>query len=167
MIDADDDVLDAEVPVLIDAVEPPLGFGESQATSLKGWKGDRADRRYGAVLAAVQRIAGNATAPVAATKPGAVDRRALLAGGAVVTVAVIGAGGWALLKPGSSSKASDSIAVLPFANLSGDPSQWNRPIWQHDLEGGLRMLRLAIDTHLITSHQALPLLVRRFREVYE
>lgn len=31
------------VPVLIDPVDPPLGFGVSQATSLKGWKGDRAD----------------------------------------------------------------------------------------------------------------------------
>jgi NAD(P)-dependent dehydrogenase (short-subunit alcohol dehydrogenase family) len=34
-------------------------------------------------------------------------------------------------------------------------------VWEHDLERGLRLLRLAIDTHLITSHHALPLLVRR------
>ena len=34
-------------------------------------------------------------------------------------------------------------------------------MWEHDLAGGLRMLRLAIDTHLITSHFALPLLIRR------
>jgi NAD(P)-dependent dehydrogenase (short-subunit alcohol dehydrogenase family) len=39
--------------------------------------------------------------------------------------------------------------------------QWNAPVWEHDLDGGLRMLRLAIDTHLITSHFALPLLIRR------
>jgi NAD(P)-dependent dehydrogenase (short-subunit alcohol dehydrogenase family) len=39
--------------------------------------------------------------------------------------------------------------------------EWNVPVWEHDLEGGLRMLRLAIDTHLITSHFALALLVRR------
>jgi NAD(P)-dependent dehydrogenase (short-subunit alcohol dehydrogenase family) len=39
--------------------------------------------------------------------------------------------------------------------------QWNTPVWEHDLAGGLRMLRLAIDTHLITSHVALPLLIRR------
>ncbi len=38
--------------------------------------------------------------------------------------------------------------------------QWNTPVWEHDLEKGLRLLRLAIDTHLITSHHALPLLVR-------
>jgi NAD(P)-dependent dehydrogenase (short-subunit alcohol dehydrogenase family) len=40
-------------------------------------------------------------------------------------------------------------------------AQWNTPVWEHDLDGGLRMLRLAIDTHLITSHFALALLVRR------
>jgi NAD(P)-dependent dehydrogenase (short-subunit alcohol dehydrogenase family) len=39
--------------------------------------------------------------------------------------------------------------------------EWNTPVWEHDLENGLRLLRLAIDTHLITSHHALPLLMRR------
>jgi NAD(P)-dependent dehydrogenase (short-subunit alcohol dehydrogenase family) len=39
--------------------------------------------------------------------------------------------------------------------------EWNAPVWEHDLENGLRMLRLAVDTHLITSHFALPLLIRR------
>ena len=38
--------------------------------------------------------------------------------------------------------------------------EWDTPVWEHDLEKGLRMLRLAIDTHLITSHFALPLLIR-------
>ena len=38
--------------------------------------------------------------------------------------------------------------------------EWNKPVWEHDLANGLRLLRLAIDTHLITSHHALPLLVR-------
>jgi NAD(P)-dependent dehydrogenase (short-subunit alcohol dehydrogenase family) len=40
-------------------------------------------------------------------------------------------------------------------------AEWDTPIWEHDLDAGLRMLRLAIDTHLITSHFALPLLIRR------
>ena len=39
--------------------------------------------------------------------------------------------------------------------------EWNTPVWEHDLDAGLRMLRLALDTHLITSHFALPLLIRR------
>jgi NAD(P)-dependent dehydrogenase (short-subunit alcohol dehydrogenase family) len=38
--------------------------------------------------------------------------------------------------------------------------EWDTPVWEHDLEKGLRMLRLAVDTHLITSHFALPLLIR-------
>jgi NAD(P)-dependent dehydrogenase (short-subunit alcohol dehydrogenase family) len=39
-------------------------------------------------------------------------------------------------------------------------AEWNVPVWEHSLEKGLRMLRLAIDTHIITSHFALPLLIR-------
>lgn len=39
--------------------------------------------------------------------------------------------------------------------------EWNAPLWEHPLENGLRLLHLAVDTHLVTSHHALPLLVRR------
>jgi NAD(P)-dependent dehydrogenase (short-subunit alcohol dehydrogenase family) len=45
--------------------------------------------------------------------------------------------------------------------LKGGPAEWDRPIWEVDLDKGLRTLRLAIDTHLITSHHLLPLLVQR------
>ena len=45
--------------------------------------------------------------------------------------------------------------------LKGKPSEWNTPIWQHDLKRGLRILRLAIDTHLITSKYLLPLLIEK------
>lgn len=44
--------------------------------------------------------------------------------------------------------------------LKGGPDQWDTPIWELDLDAGLRILRLAIDTHLVTSHRLLPLLVR-------
>lgn len=37
--------------------------------------------------------------------------------------------------------------------------EWDVPVWEHSLEGGFRMLRLAIDTHITTSHFALPLLI--------
>jgi NAD(P)-dependent dehydrogenase (short-subunit alcohol dehydrogenase family) len=39
--------------------------------------------------------------------------------------------------------------------------EWDTPVWEHDLGHGLRLLRLAIDTHLITSHHALALLIAR------
>jgi len=45
--------------------------------------------------------------------------------------------------------------------LKGGPDEWDRPIWELDLDVGLRILRLAIDTHLVTSHGLLPLLVDR------
>lgn len=45
--------------------------------------------------------------------------------------------------------------------LKGGPAQWNTPIWEHDLDIGLRLLRLAVETHLITAHHLLPLLVER------
>jgi NAD(P)-dependent dehydrogenase (short-subunit alcohol dehydrogenase family) len=38
---------------------------------------------------------------------------------------------------------------------------WEKPVWEHDLDDGLRLLRLGIETHLITSHFMLPLLIRR------
>jgi NAD(P)-dependent dehydrogenase (short-subunit alcohol dehydrogenase family) len=43
--------------------------------------------------------------------------------------------------------------------LKGGPPQWNTPIWKLDLQKGLRILRLGIETHLVTSHYLLPLLV--------
>ncbi|WP_163799483.1 SDR family oxidoreductase [Mycolicibacterium sediminis] len=45
--------------------------------------------------------------------------------------------------------------------LKGPPLSWNRPIWEHDLDDGLRILRLGVHTHLITSHCLLPLVVTR------
>ncbi|MFF9282875.1 SDR family oxidoreductase [Streptomyces griseosporeus] len=38
--------------------------------------------------------------------------------------------------------------------------EWETPLWEHDLDNGLRLLRLAVETHAITSHHALPLLLR-------
>ena len=39
--------------------------------------------------------------------------------------------------------------------------EWDTPVWEHDLDSGLRLVRLALETHLITSHHALPLLIAR------
>jgi NAD(P)-dependent dehydrogenase (short-subunit alcohol dehydrogenase family) len=45
--------------------------------------------------------------------------------------------------------------------LKGGPSDWNTPVWEHDLDTGLRILRLAIETHLVTSSCLLPLVIDR------
>ncbi|MFC9327457.1 SDR family oxidoreductase [Kitasatospora sp. NPDC057015] len=38
--------------------------------------------------------------------------------------------------------------------------EWDSTVWEHDLDNGLRLLRLAVETHAVTSHHALPLLLR-------
>ena len=38
--------------------------------------------------------------------------------------------------------------------------EWNKAVWESDLEYGLHLLRLAVDTHAITSHFAIPLLLK-------
>ncbi|MER6524278.1 SDR family oxidoreductase [Streptomyces sp. NPDC001508] len=39
--------------------------------------------------------------------------------------------------------------------------EFEKPVWEHDLDNGLRLLRLGVETHAISSHFLLPLLVRR------
>lgn len=39
--------------------------------------------------------------------------------------------------------------------------EWNKTVWESDLDRGLQLLRSAIDTHAITSHYALPLLIAK------
>lgn len=109
------------LPVTIDRVEPPLGFGETQVLDLSGWKDSRSDSRYQAVLAGVHSVLGREAPPVtAAASRVQVSRRALFAGGGAA-IAAAGAGAWLAFGPHDAK--SDSIAVLPFANLSGDPAQ--------------------------------------------
>ncbi|GIE95455.1 SDR family oxidoreductase [Paractinoplanes rishiriensis] len=54
------------------------------------------------------------------------------------------------------------LDVLVNDVWGGDPlTTWHKPVWEQPLEPGFRLLRLAVDTHIITSHYALPLLIRR------
>lgn len=60
--------------------------------------------------------------------------------------------------------AHGRLDVLVNDIFGGDRyAQWNTPLWEHDIAGGLRMLRMGVDTHLITAHAALPLLLRSDR----
>jgi NAD(P)-dependent dehydrogenase (short-subunit alcohol dehydrogenase family) len=54
------------------------------------------------------------------------------------------------------------LDVLVNDVWGGDPlTTWHKPVWEQSLEAGQRLLRQAIDTHIITSHHAMPLLIRR------
>jgi hypothetical protein len=82
--------------VFVEACEPPLFFGERQGVDLKHWSGAAADAAFRNVLAAVRQGLESAPAP---------SEAAVLSDAPLVLPT----------KP--------SIAVLPFANLSGDPEQ--------------------------------------------
>lgn len=113
------------LPVTIDRVEPPLGFGETQCLPLEDWKGNCEDPRYRALLEAAR--SGGSGLPswwetaAFSRGGGGIDRRSVMAGGAIAAVTASSAAGWYYLR-GASGNAR-SVAVMPFANLSGDPAQ--------------------------------------------
>jgi NAD(P)-dependent dehydrogenase (short-subunit alcohol dehydrogenase family) len=51
------------------------------------------------------------------------------------------------------------ILVNDIWGQHGEP-EWDKTVWESDLEAGLRLLRLGVDTHAIASHVALPLLTK-------
>ena len=53
------------------------------------------------------------------------------------------------------------LDVLVNDIFGGDPyMEWDKPLWEHDWAGGLRMLQMGVHTHLITSRAAIPLMLR-------
>jgi NAD(P)-dependent dehydrogenase (short-subunit alcohol dehydrogenase family) len=54
------------------------------------------------------------------------------------------------------------LDILVNSVWGGDPlADWEHPLWEQDLDKGLRLLRQAVETHVITSRYALPLMVAR------
>lgn len=54
------------------------------------------------------------------------------------------------------------LDILVNSVWGGDPlTDWEHPLWEQDLDTGLRLLRQAVETHVITSRFALPLMVAR------
>jgi NAD(P)-dependent dehydrogenase (short-subunit alcohol dehydrogenase family) len=51
------------------------------------------------------------------------------------------------------------VLVNDVWGQTGEP-EWDKTVWESDLDTGLRLLRLGIETHAITSHFALPLLIK-------
>jgi NAD(P)-dependent dehydrogenase (short-subunit alcohol dehydrogenase family) len=54
------------------------------------------------------------------------------------------------------------LDVLVNGVWGGDPqTDWSHPLWEQDLETGLELVRNAVETHIVTSHALLPLMVAR------
>ncbi len=112
------------VPLSIDGTEAPLGFRQFQIIDFSGWRG-RADAPQSASLVeAVGRLcARDAAPPSPRSAPATINRRALLIGGGVALAAAGGAGAWFGGLIGGGGPTSNSVAVLPFANLSDSEAQ--------------------------------------------
>jgi NAD(P)-dependent dehydrogenase (short-subunit alcohol dehydrogenase family) len=53
------------------------------------------------------------------------------------------------------------LDVLVNDIFGGDRyAEWDKPLWEHDWTGGLRMLQMGVHTHLITCQSAIPLMLR-------
>lgn len=133
------------LPITIDPVRPPLGFREVQAIDLVGWKGQRSDPRFQALLAAIKARLNGETPPVVLppqrrTEP-RISRRAVLAGSAGAAVAAA-AGGYLLLRP--SAAHANRIAILPFANLSKDTHDYFADGLAEELRGALSRAGLQV-----------------------
>ncbi|MCM2417148.1 SDR family oxidoreductase [Streptomyces sp. RKAG293] len=62
------------------------------------------------------------------------------------------------------AEQSGQLDVLVNSVWGGDPlTDWEHPLWEQDLDTGIRLLRQAVETHVITSRFALPLMVARKR----
>jgi TolB-like protein/Tfp pilus assembly protein PilF len=109
------------VPISIDGTEAPLGFRQYHSVDLTTWQGRADSAEMASIIAGVAGI-GNATpmAALTAAKTGLDRRKALMLGGGAV--AVIG-GGLVVFNPFRSGRSANSVAVLPFANLSGEKEQ--------------------------------------------
>jgi TolB-like protein len=118
------------VPVSLDGTEPPLGFRQYQVIKLASGHGNAESDQVAAIIRAVGAAAGHALhhlphAASAQTAPDRMSRRRLLVG--ATGAALAGAAGWLTWRRGllgnNRAASGNTVAVLPFANLSGDPEQ--------------------------------------------
>lgn len=112
------------IPLSLDGVLPPLGFGQYQVIDFKSWRGSPHSKAFDqlerAIVAAVgKRPTGNRRAG-----PSISRRKMMIAGSATAAVVVVG-GAFLAIDRGliGGDEEPPSIAVLPFKNLSGDPEQ--------------------------------------------
>jgi len=112
------------VPISLDGTAPPLGFRQYHFIDFSRWSGSAESAEVAALCSAIA-AAGQGHPPAASAispRQQAPSRRKVLIGAGLGAIAL--GGGFAAWRTISMPRAiKDSIAVLTFANLSGDPAQ--------------------------------------------
>ena len=116
------------VPVSLDGTLPPLGFRQYHSIDLSGWQGNPAaaeiERVVRGVAAAARQAAHRPHTAESAPAHGITRRGVLVAAAGTALAGAAGLVAWQQGLIGSRRVVTgNSVAVLPFANLSGDVSQ--------------------------------------------
>lgn len=106
------------IPISIDGGEPPLGFRQLQCVNLAKGGAKKNNPEMQRALRAIAEMLDHP--PLEFPAAPLFDRRAAIIGGSALAAGAIAFGAWRYSSPGS---AANSIAVLPFQNLSGDVSK--------------------------------------------
>ena len=113
------------VPLSLDGSEAPLGFRQIQLIDITKWRGNAAAPEFQRVIRAVSMLAGlpgAAQLPRAAMHSG-VSRRVMIGGGAALVAGGAALAAWQFGTLGGPGAPGNSVAVLPFRNLSANPDE--------------------------------------------
>ncbi len=113
------------IPISLDGSEPPLGFRQYQTIDLSKWRGRADEPEFASVLRRIEALGGQPLARPVVPRPRPSRRGVMGAGVGAVAVLGGGSGLWAWHTGlfGVATDPTHKVAVIPFANLSGDPTQ--------------------------------------------
>jgi TolB-like protein len=112
------------VPLTIDGTMPPLGFRQFQVIDISKWRGKTSAPEFERVIRAVLGFAGREpSGPIPATPAPLLSRRVLIGGGAALLAGSAALTAWKTGLLSSAGSPGNSVAVLPYRNLSGVPGQ--------------------------------------------
>ncbi len=116
------------IPVSIDGSAPPLGFRQIQYVDITKWNGKQGAPEINALISAIRQTVAvpGAQLPYSgrgSTPKSGVQRRTVIAMGSSLLAVTGGVLAWRNGWIGGGAVSRNSVAVLPFENLSGDPAQ--------------------------------------------
>ncbi len=109
------------VPISIDGTEPPLGFRQLQVIDISKGGARASNPAMRRALQTLAELMDRPFAPDAMRAHPAISRRAAVGGGAALVVGAVAFAGWSFFRP--EAAAANTIAVLPFDNLSGEATK--------------------------------------------